>query len=582
MKFSIVAQYFEKIEKTPGRLDMTEYLCQLFKQATPEEAKIISYFSLGEMHPPYVGAQFQVADKMLLKVFARILSKSEEEVKELFQVLGDIGLVIDHRAQSVDTGLSVHEVYVKLDEIEKISGQGAQEKKIAAICALMENLDNLSAKFVSRILVGKLRLGFSDMTLIDALSWMLVGDKSVRKLIENAYNTSADIGLIAYVAKDKGVAGLEDLTIQVGIPIRPAAAERMPTAKEIFEKLGTGIVAQPKLDGFRLQIHVSNVAPEPFVKFFSRNLVDMSHMFPDLVEAFKNLKVETLICEGEAIVYDVHTGNFVPFQETVKRRRKHDIEEIAQELPLKVFIFDILYLDGKSLMALPHTKRREIVEHVFKHSHKEVVSVIDEVVIHSIKQLEDYFYANIEAGLEGLVVKKPDSIYQPGKRNFNWVKLKREEAGLLEDTIDCVVLGYYYGEGKRTQLGIGGFLAGVYDKKHDNFHAITKVGTGLTDEQWVELKNKCDAIKAPEQPKNVECAKDVYPDVWVYPEIVVLIRADEITRSPRYTAGRMSDELGYALRFPRFMGYREDKSAFDATEVEEIKHMYKDQKNIKK
>ena len=303
----------------------------------------------------------------------------------------------------------------------------------------------------------------------------------------------------------------------------------------------------------------------------------MSHMFPDLTKALLELDVDDIICEGEAIGYDPNTGVFLPFQETVKRKRKHGIEAAIVEFPLKVFIFDVLYLNGKQLLDASHEQRRKKLEQLVKRIKHEDVHIIEEVAITTAKDLEDYFVATVAQGLEGLVVKRPDAVYQPGKRNFNWIKLKRKEEGHLEDTIDCVILGYYSGAGKRAAFGIGAFLVGVYNKKEDVFQTVAKVGTGLKDEEWKELKKKCDAVAVKTQPRNVECAKGLTPDVWTAPEIVCVVRADEITLSPVHAAGKTKEELGLALRFPRFMGYRPDKGPLEATTVKEIKRLYEDQ-----
>jgi DNA ligase-1 len=302
----------------------------------------------------------------------------------------------------------------------------------------------------------------------------------------------------------------------------------------------------------------------------------MSAMFPDLTAAFEKLDVKSIICEGEAIVYDPNTGSFSKFQETVKRKRKHDIEEAIKDFPLQVFIFDIMYLNGKEVMAHTHEERRKLLRQVFDLNNP-LIRIIEEKKVNTAKELEDYFNDNIASGLEGLVVKRSDAVYQPGKRNFNWIKLKRQEEGHLEDTIDCVILGYYSGEGKRVHFGVGAFLVGVYHKTQDRFETIAKIGTGLKDEDWKELKHKCDAIKVKEQPKNVICVKELYPDVWVDPQIVCRIRADEITVSPLHSAARTESRQGFALRFPRFMGYRIDKGATEATTIAEIEHLYKDQ-----
>ncbi|HSW73735.1 MAG TPA: ATP-dependent DNA ligase [Candidatus Limnocylindria bacterium] len=576
MKFSLVGDCFQKLEQTSSRTAMTELLAELFKKAAPGELSIMCNLSLGQLNPPYIGTQFNIATALMTKVVAKLLDVSEATVAAHAKKQGDLGSVAEEGTWRTSADLTVNQVYKALHAIERLGGSGSQEEKIHQLTHLLKSLDPQSAKFVIRIILGKLRLGFSDMTIVDALSWMEAGDKSLRDDIENAYNICADIGLIAQTLKEGGIAAVKKMHATVGIPIRPAAAERLPTAKAIVEKLGH-CIAQPKLDGFRLQIHLDKTHTYKKLHFYSRNLQDMSNMFPDLVDEIEKLDVQTLICEGEAIVYDRATGSFLPFQETVKRKRKHDIEEVAQDLPLQVFIFDVLYLNGKDLLDKTHEERRKILLHLFKGLRTEVVQPIEEKKITTAKELEDYFNQNIAAGLEGLVVKRPDAIYQPGKRNFNWIKLKRQEEGHLEDTIDCVILGYYAGEGKRATFGIGAFLVGVYNKKTDRFETIAKIGTGLKDHDWVELKKKCDKIKVADKPKNVACAKDLYPDVWTSPEIVVLIRADEITMSPVHAAGKTEETLGYALRFPRFMGYRPDKSSLEATTVDEVKGLFKDQ-----
>lgn len=577
MKFSFVAQVFEAIEKMSGRLEMTKALADLFAQATPHDASIIANLSLGQLHAPYVGTQFNLAEKSLIPVVADLFDLSEGTVKHDIQKSGDLGDIFVHRQWHGKGNLTVVQVYKALVDLEQIGGSGSQEERARAFKVLLKELDAHSAKYVVRIVIGKLRLGFSDMTIVDALSWMAVGSKKLRDVIENAYNIRADIGLIAQLLKEDGEQALEKLKAQVGIPIRPAAAERLPTAKQIVEKIGT-CVAQPKLDGFRLQIHIDNTHKTPRIHFFSRHLQDMSAMFPDLLKACTALDVETMICEGEAIVYDESTGSFLPFQETVKRKRKHGIEQASQELPLKVFLFDLLYLNGKDLLDLSHEERRAKLLKIAKAKNEDApVQVIDEKKIKSADELQDYFTRTVAAGLEGLVVKKPDAHYQPGKRNFNWIKLKRKQQGHLEDTIDCVILGYYSGSGKRAKFGIGAFLVGVFNEKEDCYQTIAKVGTGLSDEGWKALKKQCDAQAVEKKPREVDCPKELTPDVWVSPSAVCSMLADEITLSPVHSAGKTEKKLGFALRFPRIVGYREDKGPREATTVKEIDHLYHDQ-----
>lgn len=572
MKFFHVAQIFNEIESVSGRLEMTKLLSNLFKEATAQEAKEIAYLSLGELKPPYIFTQFNFAEKSAVKVAARLLGLEESEVKHQLQRYGDLGLVVENLgAWHYEHQLTVEQVYNKLLDIEQASGTGSQELKQDMVYSLLNSLNPVGAKFIVRILTGKLRLGFSDMTIIDALSWMLVGNKSVRAELERAYNYCADIGRIAFIVKEEGLEGVEKMEVVLGIPIRPAAADRLPTAEDIIKKIGP-CVAQPKLDGFRLQIHIDNTKAKPLIKLFSRNLIDMTHMFPDLVEALEKVKVKSLICEGEAISYDPNTGMFVMFQETVKRKRKHGIEAAIEEFPLRVYLFDLMYLDGKQIMGEPQYERYNKLKAIFPvEDPSATVQPISEEKINTAQELRDLFNKSIADGLEGLVVKRPDAPYKPGKRDANWIKLKREETGSLDDTLDCVLLGYYFGKGKRVGFGIGALLVGVYNKEKDVFESIAKIGTGLTDEGWKEIKNKADKLKVAHQPKNVISHKDLIPNVWVSPEMVLLVRADEITTSPTHA-------VGYALRFPRFMGYRPDKSALDATTNQEIKNLYKLQK----
>lgn len=577
MKFLQVAQSFESIEKESSRTEITKLLAELYEQTTADESQIISYLSLGSLFPPYKTMQLNIAKKGMVQVLADLLDQDAGQTQQQFKELGDLGLVVQQGWGKHDSKVTVQEIYEQLIACAQISGIGSTDKKQLFLKSLLQQVDSLSAKFIVRIVTGTLRLGFSDMTLIDAFSWMEVGDKSLRKDLEHAYNVCADLGLVARTLKQDGIDAVKHMKIQVGIPIRPAAAERLANVQAVMDKLGPS-VAQLKLDGFRLQVHKHTVDGKVQVNFFSRNLLDMSEMFPDLTKIVKQLPVDSLICEGEAIVYDEASEMFLPFQETVKRKRKHGVQKVSESHPLRLYVFDMLYLNGKSLLDQIHTDRRKILEQVVAHAGSERFQAIEEKPVKAVKELETYFLDTINAGLEGLIVRRENAHYQPGKRNFNWIKLKRHARGVLTDTIDCIILGYYHGKGKRTQFGIGAFLVGVYNKQEDRFQTVAKVGTGMKDEQWKELKQKCDAIERSDKPKRVDIAKDLIPDVWVQPDLVCVIQSEEITLSPVHSAGKSESGNGLALRFPRFISYRSDKSAEDATTVTELQSLYKQQK----
>lgn len=581
MRFSSLSEYFSKIEATTKRLEITFILANLFKEAPAEEAGKICYLTLGRLAPQYEAVEFFLAEKMLIRVLAKAYAAKEENVRSTYKKTGDLGEVAEKLARGKKQEareLSVSEVYQRLREVAEASGSGSQEKKVRLMAELLQSLDPLSAKYVVRIPVGKLRLGFSDKTILDALSVAEVGDKSLRPILERAYNISADIGRIAQLSKDRGIKGLRGIRVEVGTPVRMAAAERLPTPGEILEKMGGKLAAEPKYDGFRVQVHCGVDRGSP-CQIFSRNLESTTLMFPEIAAAARKLPAKTLILEGEAIAYNPETEEFEPFQETAKRKRKYGIAEKAVSLPLKVFAFDLLFLDGKDLTQKPYEERRAALEKLLEGFGKDdVIMAAEEKIFTDAKELEKFFLEEIEHGLEGIMTKKLDGVYQAGVRNFNWVKLKRVEKGKLEDTIDCVVLGYYTGRGKRTPFGIGGFLVGVYESKSDTFKTISRVGSGLTDEEWGEMKRRVDALGTKEKPKNADVEEHLNPDVWAEPSIVVAIRADEITRSPMHTAGKRGDEPGLALRFPRLMAFRDDKTPEQTTTVEEVETLYKQQR----
>lgn len=575
MNFSSLAQAFESIESCAGRLDKTKILAKILHTATAEEVKIICYISQGILFPPYKNQQFQISKRGMILILSELLSVSAEHIEQLYQEKGDLGLIVEDYSVA-DSSFSIEELYQKLIDIAELEGTGSVYDKKELVLKLLKKLDSVSIKYVIRIITQTMRLGFSDMTIIDALSWMHAGNKSIRDELETAYNVCADLGLVGQTIKHGGLEEIKKMSIHLGIPIRPAAAERLSSAHEVIEKLGT-CVAQPKLDGFRVQIHLDKRdAKNPQVSFFSRNMLQMSDMFPDLKEAVLRLPVTTFIGEGEAIAYDIEADMFLPFQETVKRKRIHNIEIMKKELPLRLYVFDLLFLNGESFLDKTHVERRNsLISIIPQHDHQ--IYVIEEKYFSEGDALEEYFIDNLTAGLEGLVVKRPDAAYQSGKRNFTWIKLKHQGGTKIHDTIDVVILGYFYGKGKRSKLGIGAFLVAIYDEANHAFQSIAKVGTGLTDEEWRDLKIRCDAIAIFSPLNNVEVHKNLMPEVWVLPQITCTVRADEITLSPVHTAGRTENKLGYGLRFPRFIGYRPDKGVYDITTAREILNLYQSQ-----
>ena len=577
MKFTELAKYLEKLEETSSRLSLIEILSELFNKTPEEEIEKIVYLIQGRIAPFYAPVEMGMAEKSVASALANAYGSDKEKVINLFNKLGDVGKTAEQFSSKFkvqSSKLSVSEVFEVLTQIAETSGEGTVEKRQALLSGLLKKLDAISAKHLVRIPLGNTRLGIGDPTILDALATAKLGDKLNRKKLEGAYNRTSDLGLIAKTLWQKGLSGVERLEVRVGSPIRSELCERLPNPEKVIEKMGE-VDVQYKYDGFRVQIHKDGQN----VRMFSRNLEEMTHMFPELIKAtLDQISAKTVILDTEALAYNPDSEEFLPFQETTKRRRKHGIEAAAARLPLKAFVFDILYKDGQQLLDKTLVGRMKILKDTIKEDG--VLIRTKNQTVGEPKALSLLLEDAISKGLEGLVVKKLQSPYEAGGRNFNWVKLKRHSDGELSDTIDCVILGYISGRGKRTEFGAGALLVGVYDSERDEFVSISRIGTGLTDDEWREIHRRADKISLDHKPARVNSS--IIPSVWIEPKIVIEVLADEITRSPLHTAGKTEKEPGFALRFPRLVSFRTaDKKPEDATQVSEIKRLYEQQYNKK-
>jgi len=580
LEFANLAHSFEKLEKTSSRLALIAILAELFRSIEgPDEIEKVCYLLQGRVAPFFEALEIGMAEKTVARSIAIAYHSTPEHVFKLYAALGDLGLVAEQlrkQAGMVSNVLRVDDVFQGLKTIAQTSGKGAAEKRIALLADLLRQVDSVPAKYVVRIAVGNLRLGIGDATMLDALATAKFHDTRKRKVLEGAYNKTSDLGLIArtiwqHPREEDALQAVAHLEVQVGKPIRSELAERLPDAETIIKKMGV-VDAQYKYDGFRTQIHKDGQQ----VSIFSRNLENMSQMFPEIIEGTrKQVQADSVILDAESLAYNPASEEFLPFQETTRRRRKHHIEALAQEMPLKAFVFDILYKDGASLLEKPLVERMKILEETIQPD--DILMLTSNHIVRDTKTLSLLFEEAISKGLEGVVVKKLESPYEAGARNFNWVKLKRHSAGALQDTIDCVLLGYIFGRGKRAALGAGALLVGVYDPKQDMFVTVSKIGTGLTDEEWRSIKDRTKGLVVDHKPARVSSL--IEPSVWLEPKMVIEVLADEITRSPIHTAGKVRDEPGYALRFPRLVAFREqDKKPEDATTVEELIEMYQSQR----
>ena len=564
MKFSELAASLDQMEATSSRNELVRILSEVYRACSVDELEPITYLIQGRLAPFFEPVEIGLGERLLITAIAAAYGVPKEEVVKLNRETGDLGVTAQRVAPAPRReSPPVVEVHQRMSRIASAGGAGSQQEKLDGFTSLLRDLDPISTKHLVRITLGKMRLGIGDPTVLDALSFAKFGDRSRRPVLEAAYNRTSDLGLVARTLWESGEAGLDALKVRVGHPLRPQLAERLPNPEAVIKKLGL-VGVQPKYDGLRVQIHKDANR----VSIFSRNLESMTEIFPELVAAAAGLKITSVILDGEAIAYDPDTEEFVPFQETTARRRKEDIEEFAVQVPMRAFIFDVMFRDGTDLTPLPYEQRFEIVRKLLGDSDTLLTAPL--MKTDSTEVLTRELLDNISRGLEGVVAKRLDSPYQAGARNFNWVKLKRNTSGQLNDTVDVVLLGYYKGRGKRAEFGAGALLAGVYDSDKDEFVTITKLGTGLSDQAWRELHQRLSSLEVPDKPARVSSI--LVPDAWLEPEIVAEVLADEITPSPRHTAG-------FALRFPRIVSFRTgDKKAEDATSVREIREMFEQQR----
>ncbi|MBI5035799.1 ATP-dependent DNA ligase [Candidatus Micrarchaeota archaeon] len=571
MEFSKVAEIYGKLEGTAKRLQIMEDLAGLLKSAPRDEIRKIVYMTQGILLPEHEGVDLGVGDKLLVEALVRVSGQPKKKVDALYREKGDLGLVAEEllakkSQQSLSSSdLSIGKVYSNFYKIATVSGEGSQEQKIRLLAELLSNASPSGGRVIARFVTGRLRLGAAESTIMDAISFCLAGDKSVKEKLERAFNMTNDLGLVAEKVFTDGAAAIENAKPHVFSPIRPALAERLPDAKAIIERLGECMV-EAKYDGLRLQVHKKNSK----VEIYSRRQEKVTHMFPDIVEAVrKQIKADEAIFEGEAIGFNEKTGEFVPFQETIQRKRKHGVGEYAKEIPLKLFAFDLLYADGKDLTFEKYSYRRKKLEKLIKKG--TVVLPSKSFMVKKPEQLEKMFDDLVAQGLEGLMAKDLDAPYVAGARKFAWIKLKRSYSSKLADSVDVVILGFYYGKGKRTKFGFGGLLTGVSDES-GGFKSIAKIGTGFSEKQMAEFRALLEKDVVKQKPANVDSL--IAPDEWVVPKHVITVIADEITRSPVHTCGWRGKE-GLALRFPRLTGFiRGDKSPKDATTEKEVLELY--------
>jgi DNA ligase-1 len=581
MDFSIVAEIFEKMENTTKRIELTNILVELLKKTPKKIIPNAVYLLQGIIRPNFEGVELGIAEKLAIRAISKSSGLSIKKIEDDYRKVGDLGLtasnILKLKTQTTFTAekITLERVYETLFKIAKLEGKGSQDLKMKHISSLLNDATPLEAKFVLKILLGTLRLGVAENTVMDALAIAFTGKKENKERIENAYNVSSDLGKVSQMVATNGIEGIKKFKISLFSPIRPMLADRVKSEKEAIKKMPELFSAEYKLDGERVQIHKQANK----IILFSRRLENITQYYPDIVENIgKSLNVHEGIFEAEIVPINENTGEFLPFQELMHRRRKYKLEQAVSQYPITVNFFDVLYFDNKDCLNLEYSERRKILEKLVNEDN--FSKLVPMLLVKNENEVGDFLENSINAGCEGLMLKTPSAPYRAGSRGSNWLKLKREYRNELGDSLDLIVIGAYFGRGRRTGL-YGTLLLGTYNPEQDNFPSICKVGTGFTDEsldQLYQILSNNVTLK-----KNSRIISEMEADVWLEPELVLEIVASEITLSPIHKTGLdlIRKNSGFALRFPKFTGkIRYEKAVEDASTVEEVLTLYKRQSKI--
>ena len=581
MRFSILADSFYKMESTRKRLELTQLLVELFEDTPHEIISKIVYLIQGKLRPDFEGIELGVAEKLAIRSISKSAGIPIKKIEEEYRKSGDLGhaasIVLKQKTQTtfLAEDITIERVYETLFKIARLEGSHSQDMKIKYISSLLNDANPLEARYILKILLGTLRLGIAENTVMDALAVAFSKNKENRKVLQHAYNVSSDLGKVAETVATKGLQGVKEFEVALFNPIRPMLADRVKSEREAVEKMGEQFAAEYKLDGERVQLHIEGKK----VMLFSRSLENISSYYPDIIEKIpNNIQADNIILEAEAVAINEDSGEFLPFQELMHRRRKYKIEKAVTEYPITVNFFDVLYCNGKSCLELDYKDRRERLERYVKED--SFSRYVPMSVLKDEGGIEEFMENSINAGSEGLMLKMLDKPYQAGSRGSHWLKLKREYRNELGDSLDLVVIGGFFGKGRRTG-SYGTLLLATYNEDEDVFPSICKVGTGFSDEsldQLYQILHPKVSIK-----KNPRIISEMEADVWFEPELVIEVVASEITISPIHKTAwdEIRRDSGLALRFPKFTGkIRVEKTVEDASTDEEVVALYKMQKKV--
>ncbi len=566
--FRDLAVLFEKLESTSSSSAMTSMLARFLPALSPEEVRMTAYFLAGRIGPSFSAPEIGIGQVSAARAVAESSGQGIANVRKLIAATGDVGTAAETLITRRSCGLMIGQVFRAIKAIAYAKGSGAQQAKVKRLAELLSRASGLEAKYIVRTVLGTYRIGVAEMTFLSGLAQAFAGKRDQKTVLENAYNVLSDLGEVAYRAARYGVAALKQARPVPGIPVRMMLATRVEDLDEVPLHIPGEMFVEFKYDGERIQIH-KNTRGEIYA--FSRRLENITHQYPEvIVDIRAALKATTAIVEGEVVAIDRQTGKLQPFQLLMRRKRKYGIERYQREIPVALFLFDLLSLNGKNLLAAPLVERKELLAKHLKSSRTAHIGTF--IRSSDMTDAKRYFHEAIKQGAEGIVIKGAASPYQAAHRGWHWIKFKREYEKQLADTFDVVVVGALYGKGARAGT-FGSILVAAFDPKTNRHYSFTKVGAGFTEKMLHHMSSSLKPYQRPSKHRLVDA--DMAMDIWLDPVKVIEIRGADLTISPVHTvASTGSKSGGIAIRFPRFLRLRDDKEPEQATTVREIWQMY--------
>lgn len=546
MRFSFLSEVFQRLEKTSSRLELTDIVSDFLDKAPPEHLPTIVLFLMGRVFPPWSDKEIGIADKIMVKAISKVSGETEARIFDVIRETGDPGLAAEKvtvkKSQTTlfTQQLTVEKVYENLAKLAELTGKGSQEKKLSYISELLSFSSPLDAKYITRLILGDLRLGVGEGTVRDAIAKTFSIPK---ESVEKAYYLTSDLGEVAMLAKKKGEEGLNDISIEVGRPIKVMLALKEDSIEKAVEETGKAAF-EVKYDGARVQIHKSGE-----IELYTRRLENVTKQFPEIIKlAGESINAESAIVEGEIVAINADRKP-MPFQNLSRRiKRKYDIGEMVDRIPVEVNLFDIVYLDGKNLLDEEFQARRKRLESIIKPSER--FRLAEQLVTDNVEEAGRFYRQALDAGHEGVMVKILNAPYKAGSRVGYMYKIKP-----VMETLDLVPVGATWGEGRRASW-LGSYLLAARDNDTGDYLTIGRMATGLNDEQLQELTNRLKPSIISQKGK----------EVTLKPSIVMEVAYEEIQKSPTY-------ESGYALRFPRLVRVRDDKSPEDGDTLERVEEI---------